>query len=220
MSSHNNRIDIGTLTFVTWNVNGLGSQVKRGKVFSYLKTLSADIVFLQETHIKASEQNRLKVNWFSDIYQSTFSSKARGVAILFRKNVPFQLSSLTSDPNGRYLIVSGKINNIPITCVNVYGPNTDDPEFFRRVFNLLPDPNSTNLIMGGDYNVFLDSYLDRLSTRPSPPSKASCTMNNLINSFNLVDIWRIQHPTDKDYSFFSHAHKSYTRIDFFSLTQS
>lgn len=34
---------------------------------------------------------------------------------------------------------------------------------------------------------------------------------------NLVDIWRLQHPTDRDYLLFSHVHKSYTRIYFFLI---
>lgn len=37
---------------VSWNVRGLGHIMKRAKVFSHLKALSADILFLQETHVK------------------------------------------------------------------------------------------------------------------------------------------------------------------------
>ncbi len=55
-------------------------------------------------------------NWISQVYQSSFSSKARGVAILFRKTVPFRLSTVISDPSGRYILVSGHINSFPITC--------------------------------------------------------------------------------------------------------
>lgn len=200
---------------VSWNVRGLGHAVKRGKVFAHLKSLKADVILLQETHIKATEQRRLRAGWVSQVYQSPFTSKARGVAILFRKNIPFRLDSMVTDPNGRYIMITGNIHSFPVTLLNVYGPNTDDPKFFREVFDLIPDLSTTNLIMGGDFNCYLDPYLDRLSSR-IPPAIASVQMlNNLIKSRNMVDIWRLQHPTDKDYSFFSHVHKSYTRIDYF-----
>lgn len=205
------------VTMVSWNIKRLGHAVKRGKVFAHLKTLSADIMFLQETHMAPTSQRRLRTNWVSQVYQSTFSSKARGVAILFRKSIPFQMTSVISDPGGRYVMVTGSINSFPITCLNVYGPNVDDPNFFRKIFDLLPDLSTTNLIIGGDFNCYLDPYLDRLSSRVPPIIKSVDVLNNLMRSVNLVDVWRLQHPTDRDYSFFSHVHKSYTRIDFFLI---
>lgn len=49
------------VTLVSWNVKGLGHAIKREKVFRHLKSLSADVIFLQETHIKATEQRRLQL---------------------------------------------------------------------------------------------------------------------------------------------------------------
>lgn len=183
-------------------------------MFSHLKSLKSDIIFLQATHVKATRYRRLRANWISQVYQSPFISKARGVAILFQKTVPFQFQSLT-DPNGRFIIVTGHINSFPVTLVNIYGPNTDDPAFFRKVFDLIPDDDSSHIVIGGDLNCYLDPYLDRLSSAPHPIILAVQTINNLIKTKKVVDIWRLQHPYDQDYSFYSHVHRSYTRIDHF-----
>lgn len=160
---------VNALTLVSWNVRGLGHPVKRGKVFAYLKSLKADILFLQETHVKATQHRKLRTNWISQAYHSPFTSKARGVAILFHKTVPFNFQSCVTDPNGRFIIVTGHINMFPLTFVNLYGPNSDDRAFFRKVFDLIPDDNSSHLIIGGDFNCFLDPHLDRFSTA-SPPN--------------------------------------------------
>lgn len=128
--SVNNALDF--MSLVSWNIRGLGHPVKRGKVFSHLKSLKSDIIFLQETHVKATQLRKLRANWISQVYPSPFTSKARGVAILFRKTVPFRFQSSTTDPNGRFLIVTGHINSFPVTLVNTYGPNMDDPAFFSK----------------------------------------------------------------------------------------
>ena len=125
---------------------------------------------------------------------------------------------MIADPQGRYIIVSGQINSLPLTLVNIYGPNFDSPDFFRRVFDSVPHTSSDNIILGGDFNCYLDPYLDRLSTKVPPTITSVQTLNNLIKLGNMVDIWRLHNPTAKDYSYYSHVHKSYTRIDYFLVS--
>lgn len=117
------------ITFTTWNCRGMGRALKQGKVFSHLKSLSSDIVFLQETHIQPSEQRRLRSAWVSQVYQSTFSSKARGVAILVRRTIQFVFKSQTTNPGGRFILVTGTINSVPLVLLNIYTPNLDNPDF-------------------------------------------------------------------------------------------
>ena len=121
------------------------------------------------------------------------------------------------DPNGRYIVVTGHIYSHHVTLVNVYGPNSDDPDFFRKVFNLLPSLSDTHVIISGDFNCVLDDFMDRSAQTNLVPSAASTTLNTLMLSTHLVDIWRLQHPTHRDYSFFSQRHKSFSRIDYFLL---
>lgn len=96
--------------------------------------------------------------------------------------------------------------------MNVYSPNTDNPYFYKKVFDLLPDGNNSNIVIS-DLNGYLDHYLD---SRHPPGIALVQVLNNLLKWRNLVDIWRIQHPTDRDYSY-SHVHKSYRRIDSFLI---
>lgn len=205
----------GALTFASWNVKGLNHPVKRGKVLSHLKSLNADIIFLQETHFKNDFHSKLRVRWIGQSFFSSFSSKARGTAILLKKGVPFKHRSTTTDKEGRFIIVAGEIFSMPITLLNIYGPNFDDPHFFQKVFSRVPDISQTNLIIGGDFNCVLDSYLDRSSTQRAPPSKTRDFLNMYIKNSNIGDVWRLANPTGRDYSFHSQVHNIYSRIDYF-----
>lgn len=203
------------ITFTSWNCRGLGKSLKRGEVFSHLKSLSSDIMFLQETHIQPTEQRRFRSVWVSQVFQSTFSSKARGVAILIRKTTPFVLNSITTDPGGRYVLVTGTINCFLLVLLNIYAPNFDCPDIFYKIFKLVAEYNTHNIIIGGDFNCYFDPQLDRSSNKPPPPLNSVPALNNLVKSFNLVDIWRLQHPLERQYSLFSPVHGTFTRIDHF-----
>lgn len=188
--------------------------VKRRKVYNNISKLCAEIIFLQETHIKQTAKALLNPHWAAQIYQSNFSNKTRGVAIIIKKNVPFIHKQTISDKYGRYIIVRGEINAVPITLVNLYGPNYDDPSFFNKLLVKIPDAALQNVIIGGDFNCVIDPIKD---TRPSRTfkSKSAATLNNYFRNINMVDIWRHLNPYSREYSFYSSVHKSYSRIDLF-----
>lgn len=57
--------------------------------------------------------------------------------------------------------------------VNVYGRNYDDGNFFKQLLTRLPDISSYPLIMIGDFNCWLDPYLDRSSGKMATPSRSA-----------------------------------------------
>ena len=54
------------------------------------------------------------------------------MAILLHRNV-------INDPYGRFVIVQGLLHSEPITLVDDYGPNIDNPQFFGKIFFTLSD---------------------------------------------------------------------------------
>lgn len=211
MNGNNNVVK--NLTFSSWNVRGVNNPNKRGKILSNLKSLTSDIMFLQETHLNKKSHGRLRTKWIGQICHSTFSCKARGTAILIRKGIPFLQKKTITDKEGRYVIVIGEIQNTSLTLVNIYAPNIDSPIFFQKVFAI----SQTNLVIGGDFNAVLDPYLDRSSTKKAPKNAASVFLNTYINNTNILHVWRMINPSGRDYSFYSPVHNSYSRIDYFLI---
>lgn len=202
------------LKLCSWNCKGLNQPIKRSKVLHHLQHMGAQIIFLQETHLKVADHFRLRKGWLGQLYHSTFQGKARGAAILIHKSVPFISSKIVADPNGRYIIVSGSIHNTKLIFANVYAPNWDDPNFFKSFFNKIPDISSHYLVLGGDFNCWLGP-LDRSSSRPARQSNSSKIVNTLLQEFSLIDAWRFFNPTQREYTYFSPVHHTYTRIDYF-----
>ncbi len=126
------------LIFISWNVRGMGNPVKRSKVFTHLKRLNSNIVFLQETHLLIKDHQRLHCPWVSQVFHSNFNSKARGGAILIDKRLQFSSTNVIADVNGRYITVAGTLMQRQVLLVNVYAPNFDDVEFSNRLLSNLP----------------------------------------------------------------------------------
>ena len=95
-----------TIRFLSWNVKGIHHPIyiKRTRVFSHLKSLGSQILYLQETHLRSNEHKKLKKGWVDQIFHSNYDNRSRGAAILIRKGVPFVPIKVIPDNNGRYII--------------------------------------------------------------------------------------------------------------------
>ena len=118
------------LTFLTANVRGLGEYKKRKIIYNMINEYRADVILLQETHNTIKTAKLWKSEWGGEWLNCYGTSAARGVSILYRKSEKIKLNNVFRDEAGRILICTITCNDETYTVANVYGPNTDDPDFF------------------------------------------------------------------------------------------
>uniref|UniRef100_H3A755 exodeoxyribonuclease III n=1 Tax=Latimeria chalumnae TaxID=7897 RepID=H3A755_LATCH len=190
-----------SLTYICWNINGITHPIKMKRILSFLKSHQVHMAMLQETHLTQVEHDKLCRDWVGKCFHSLYSSKARGVAILICKNSPFQYLSQVVDPTGCFVIVHGRWGSKPVTFASMYAPNIDDPANWQ-----FPSP----WVIGGDFNCSLDTVMDRSSSVPVAQTHMAKT---ILTSMK----WHL-HPTSREYSHYSHAHQTFSRIDLFLIS--
>lgn len=206
--------------FVSWNVKGLNGPIKRSRVFSHLKSLNADILFLQETHLRVKDHIRLRKAWISQVYHSRHNGSSKGVAILINKKVQFTPTEVITDTLGRFVIICGCLFQTKVILVNVYAPNWDDTDFVNKLLSSLPNLDSHKLILGGDLNCAIDPVLDRSCPKTSTPSGMAKAFSAFMTQSGCIDPWQFLNPHLKQFSFFSPVYRSFSRIDYFFIDSS
>ena len=81
--------------------------MKIKQVVSKLKQLKKQIAFIQETHLLSSEYTPLKRRWQGQVVSASFSSHARGVAVLVHSSVQLRVINIVRDTAGRFVIAQG-----------------------------------------------------------------------------------------------------------------
>ena len=77
-----------------------------------------------------------------------------------------------------------------IYTVYVYGPNTDTPTFFEKIFEYISNSNTTDNIIVGDFNVTLDTQLDNLNYIHEQNRNARKRLNELMDEYGFCDAYR------------------------------
>uniref|UniRef100_A0A803JPF9 exodeoxyribonuclease III n=1 Tax=Xenopus tropicalis TaxID=8364 RepID=A0A803JPF9_XENTR len=206
------------LKVCTHNVKGLNSPQKRTLAFTQYAKQHIDVLLLQETHFSKSSHPKYISKHYPQIFLANSLNKTKGVAICIAKNVKFQLHQKHIDQDGRYIIITGLLQNQMTTLATVYAPNTSKKIFFQSFFTKLSETSEGRVIIGGDFNTTISNNLDRSREILDTPAQSEHNRDSKYLTKHLaaalVDIWREKHPLDRDYSYYSSAHNSYSRIDF------
>ena len=102
------------------NCQGLGDRSKRRDVFSFLRDRNYSIICLQDTHFTNDIHRIIQSEWGYKVAFNSFTSRSRGVAILFRNNFEFNIHNIFTDNTGNVILIDLEILNKRITLVNIY----------------------------------------------------------------------------------------------------
>lgn len=218
-----------SLQLTTLNVNGLGNPSKRRAIFESLRTAKNDICFLQETHSTKERERVWSTEWGGKILFAHGTSGSRGVAVLFSRSLSPTIRLIRRDSQGRFILVQLLIDGWPVTLVNIYAPTADQPDnqtkFLEDLENLLHDLDISNLILGGDFNCCLDPSSDKFHRdnpsnshdSSSPATGARLALRALLEEFAISDVWRMLHPTARQFTFRRQAYAS--RLDYWFISE-
>ena len=138
------------------------------------------------------------------------TQKKAGVAILISDKIDFKTKAVKRDKEGHYIMIKGSIQEEDITIINIYAPNTGAPQYVRQMLTSMKGEINNNTIIVGDFNTPL-TPMDR-STKQKI-NKETQTLNDTIDQLDLIDIYRTFHPKTMNFTFFSSAHGTFSRID-------
>ena len=184
----------------TFNCRGLREATNRAKIFEWMRGRNQDIIFMQETHSTKRDEEVWEREWGGKIVFSHGERNARGVMILIKKNLELDILDVDKDDSGRVLYVVVKLGSAHMLLVNIYAPNEDDAGFFDTIFQKISSFEEGNTVVGGDFNLVLDTSADKYGGRVRTNDNAQAMVRKHMDTLGLVDIWRVKHPNTKQYT--------------------
>ena len=165
---------------------------------------------LQETHFRTKDTYRLKVRVWKKIFHANGNQKNAGAAILISDKINFKIKTITRDKEGHYIMIKGSNQEEDIKIVNIYAHNKGAPQYLRKMLTAIKEEINSNTILVGDFNTPL-SPMDRSSKMKI--NKETQALNDTLNEMDLLDIYKTFHPKTTEYTFFSSAHGTFSKID-------
>ena len=97
-----------------------------------------------------------------------------------------------------------------ITIISVYAPDIEAPQYIRQMLTTMKGEIDNNTIIVGEFN---NPFTSMNSSSKQKINKETQALNDTIDQIHLIDIYRTFHPKVAEYTFFSSAHGTFSRID-------
>ena len=107
-------------------------------------------------------------------------------------------------------MIKGSIQEEDTTIINIYAPNIGAPQYIMQMLISMKGEINSNTIIVGDFNTPL-TLMDR-STKQKM-NRETQALNDAMDQLDLIDIYRTFHPKTMNFTFFSSAHRTFSRID-------
>ena len=114
------------------------------------------------------------------------------------------------DKERHYLMIKGSIQKEDIAIIKIYAPNIGAAQYIWQMLTSMKREMNSNTIIVGDFNTAV-TPMDR-STKQKI-SKETQTLNDTMGQLDIIDIYQTFHPKTMNFTFFSSAHGTFSRID-------
>ena len=104
----------------------------------------------------------------------------------------------------------GSIQEEDMKIINIYAPNIGVHQYIRQTLTVIKGEIDSSTIIVGDVNTPL-TPMDRSSKQKI--NTQTQVLNDTLDEMDLIDIFRTFHPNAEEYTFFSSAHGTFSRID-------
>ena len=151
----------------------------------------------------------MKVRGWKNIFHANGKQKKAGVAILISDKIDLKIKKIARDKDGHYIMIKGSIQEEDIAIINICAPNIGAPQYIRQTLTDIKGEIDSNTIIVGNFNTPL-TLMDRSSKQKI--NKETQVLNDTLDEMDLIGIFRTYHPNANEYTFFSSAPGTFSRI--------
>ena len=148
----------------------------------------------------------IRLRNLSVCYFSHRQSSSCGILIYCFGSKNLKIRNKIVDKDQRIVILEIELHNQFFTLINLCNPNTESKQHkvLEKLENMLSTSNPTQvnqIIFAGDFNLFFNSKLESNGGNPVYKNHSVAKLIELKEKYTLTNIWRIQNPYVKRYTF-------------------